>query len=342
MADVKMINKLGQLSEFVNDKNIIEIAIRNKNKKFKAFQKIAIDELGYNKEQQKAMSKVINRLNQNYKTNVKNMELLNNVAKLNQLNLLMNGLNLCVTCAGFAIVCHKIDSISDKIDKVLSVVKTAKDLQIDYEFKKCVSEHTIMLDHRKTQDYFSLDEMEKLVAKEHDVLEMIVNHFMSNVINDKGILLYSIMTLASMLSVSLRYYDEMYYLDHKDKINGSEIWHTLHDKWISIFDKIASDEFIKVVQDYGFLELNLTTSGCDAFYINVKDNSLSYKQDVIDNQKLLTVFGDKEVYDSFTRNSDNEVKKTIEELINQDDNLCNDNELKEIVNRAMIKIGIVN
>lgn len=341
MVDILRVNDLGQLSQFLNDKNIIEIAIRNKNKKFKAFQKIAIDELSNNTERQEALNKVMASLNKNYEINVKNMELLNNVTKLNQINLLMNGLNLCATCAGFAIVCHKIDSMGNKLNEVLSVMKVAKDLQIDFEFKKCVSKHSMMLDHRKTQDYFSLDEMEELVAKEHDVLEMIVNHFMSDVIKDRGILLYSIMTLASMLSVSLRYYDEMYYLEHKDKINCSEIWHTLHDKWTSIFDKISSNEFLKIVQDYGFLELNLSASGCDAFYINVKDNSLSYKQDIVDNQTLLTVFKDKEIYDSFMRFNNNEVKKAIDEVIDEDNEICDDNELKEILTSTLNKVGIV-
>ncbi len=341
MVDILKVNDLGQLSQFFNDKNIIEIAIRNKNKKFKAFQKIAIDEFSNNTERQKTLKGITASLNKNYEINVKNMELLNNVAKLNQLNLLMNGLNLCATCAGFAIVCHKIDGMGDKLNEVLSIMKVAKDLQIDFEFKKCVSKHSMMLDHRKTQDYFSLDEMEELVAKEHDVLEMIVNHFMSGVIKDRGVLLYSIMTLASMLSVSLRYYDEMYYLEHKDKINSGEMWHTLHDKWTSIFDKISSNEFIKIVQDYGFLELNLSTSECDAFYINVKDNSLSYKQDIIDNQALLTVFRDKEIYDSFMKFNNKEVKNAIEDAINKDNKIHNDDELKEILNSTLNKVGIV-
>ena len=238
----------------------------------------------------------MNSLNKNFEVNVKNMQLLNSVAQLNQLNLLMNGLNLCATGIGFVIINEKINGISKKIDEVLSVVKMSKDLQLDYEFKQCVSEHSIMLNSRKLQSYFSLDKMEKLVTKEYDVLEMIVHHFMSDVVNDKEVLLYSIMTLVSMLSVSLRYYDEMCFLEYKDKYDDSEIWHLLHDHWITIFDKLSSNEFIKHVQDYGFFELELTTSECDAFYINVKDSVLSYKQDIIDNQELLTIFRNKEIY----------------------------------------------
>lgn len=71
MVDILRVNDLGQLSQFLNDKNIMEIAIRNKNKKFKAFQKVAIDELSNNTKQQKALNSIMDTLNKKYKINVK-------------------------------------------------------------------------------------------------------------------------------------------------------------------------------------------------------------------------------------------------------------------------------
>lgn len=43
MANVINIQTLDELRRFLNDKGIMEIALRGKNKKFKTFQKIALD-----------------------------------------------------------------------------------------------------------------------------------------------------------------------------------------------------------------------------------------------------------------------------------------------------------
>lgn len=342
MTDILKIDALEQLKPFLNDKNVIEIVIRGKNKKFKAFQKIALENLGQNQEQKEIVQKMMNALNKNNEINVKNMKALENVAKLDQLNLLMNGLNLCATCVGFAIVCHKINNMSEKITQVLSTIKTTTDLNLNYEFKQCLSEHEKMLDHRKTQDYFTLDRMEDLVAKEYDVLEYLVNHFMNDTTNDKEILLYSILTLSSMLSLSLRYYDEEYYFKYKESIKNGNVWHTSHKKWNSIYDKIASDEFIKKVQDYGFLELNLTTLGCDAFYINVNDSVLGYKQDIIDNQELLTIFETKEILDAYSDYSNQDVKQSIYDVINESYEIKSNSYIMNTLNESMQQIGIMH
>ena len=45
MAEVISVKTLDELRRFLNDKGVLEIALRGKNKKFKTFQKIALDQL---------------------------------------------------------------------------------------------------------------------------------------------------------------------------------------------------------------------------------------------------------------------------------------------------------
>ena len=341
MSKVKLISSLSQLEQFANEKGILEIAIRGKHKRFKAFQKITLDNLVQNKDIASKFNNMFNQLNLNNGIDIRNMQLLNNVAQLNNLNLLMNGLNLCASCVGFAIISYKIDEMSEQIKEVLSVIKTTNNLQLDHEFRKCVSEHEKMLDHRKTGDYFLINRMEDLVANEYNVLELLIKAFMGNIISDKETLLYSIMALASMFATSLKYYDEMYYFKYTDKVINDNSWHMSHAKWLSVFDKIASVQFVNVVQDYGVFTLNLPVLSSDAFFMNVADNALSYKQDVIDNQALLLVCDNDTQYNSFMNIMNEEVKYAIYKAVDQEENICDDINVMSIIDKGMKQVGIM-
>lgn len=342
MSSITTITSIDQLIPFLNKEGFIEIATRGKHKRFKAFQKIAIEGLGQKEEQKKVVQKVMKSLNLNQHINVNNMQLLSNITQLSQLSLLLNGLNLCATCVGFAIVCQKLDSMEEQLSEILSVVKTTTDLRLEQEFTNCIQEHNRMLDHRKTKDYFSLNEMESLVMKEYSTLDTLLSHYTKNVIGDKGTLIYSIMMVASMLSVSLRYYDEMYFFEYKDRKDLKDLWHTSHATWLKVFDRISASEFIKSIQDYGFLELNLSTSGCDAFYISVRDGALDYKQDIIDNQELLMMLETEEKFNLYHEYCNEEVKKSIYEELAQDETLAQDESIKKLFEESMLSVGIIH
>ena len=67
MANVINIQTLDELRRFLNEKGIMEIALRGKNKKFKTFQKIALDQLQQNEVSEK-VQQAINILNKNIAT----------------------------------------------------------------------------------------------------------------------------------------------------------------------------------------------------------------------------------------------------------------------------------
>lgn len=342
MSNVLTITSIDQLVPLLNEKGIIEIVTRGKHQRFKAIQKIALDGLTQKEEQKQVVKKIMKSLNLNNHINASNLQMLSNISQLSQLSLLMSGLNLCATCAGFAIVCQKIDSMKEKICEVLSLIKATNDSRLYQDFINCIQEHNKMLDHRKTKDYFSLNEMESLVVREYVTLESMLNDFSKKITGDKGSLIYAIMTIASMLSVSLRYYDEMYFFEYKDKVDSKNLWHTSHATWLSVFEKIKSPEFIKEIQNYGILELNLSTSECDAFYISVHDSALDYKQDIMDNQEILVALDSKEQYELFSEYCNEEVKKSIYAELEDNHELVQTATIKELFEDSMYKLGIMH
>jgi hypothetical protein len=270
---------------------LIEIAIRNKKKRFKTIHKIALDSV-QKQETKKQLNEVVSILNNSkVQLNDRN-KLLINAAKLNKLSVVLEGLNICATCAGFAIMYSKLDKMSSHINEIVNTFKEAEGIHTEYEFKKTLSKHSDMLDCRKKQRYYSEEHMRELVADEHNVLELLMNVYESSVSNNRESLLFSILSLANMLSVSLQFFDEVYYFNNKERIADGDKWHMSHDEWISVFDKLSSAEFVESVQDLGIFDMSLNTEETDCLYRSYFDKVKGLRLEVEDNQLLITTIDD--------------------------------------------------
>lgn len=310
MSDILHVNTLEQLQRFLNDDSLIEIAIRNKKKRFKTFQKIALDSV-QNPEAKKQLNEAISILSDN-KTQLHNRNnLMQNAAKLNKLSMVLNGLNICATCAGFAIMYSKLDKMSTQINEIVNTFKEAEGIHTEYEFKKTLSRHSDMLDCRKKQRHYSEEQMRELVADEHNVLELLMRVYESSVSNNREALLFSILSLANMLSVSLQFFDEVYYFNNREMTKDGEKWHMSHDEWVAVFDKLASPQFIESVQDLGMFDMSLTSEETDCLYRSFYDQVKGLRIEVEDNQLLIITIDDPVMMGAY---SDRIKEETQEEL----------------------------
>ncbi len=318
MANIINVHALEELNPFLNEKGIMEIAIRRRNKKFKIFQKIALDQLQQNEISEK-VQQAINILQKNNQIGEKSLRMLGSIAKLNKLNLVLSGLNLCATCVGFAIMFAKLDKMSAQIAEIVAVFKEREAIQANYEFKKILAEHSNMLDCRKKQSYYTEDQLRELVDGEYNVLELLIDIFLAGISSNREELLFSILSLAQMLSASIRYFDETYYFENKDAIGDGDRWHMAHDKWVSVFDKLSSSAIISNIQDYGMFEMGLNTVENDCFYINFYDQIKSLKQDIEDNQAMILAIDDRDLFNTVMRKTTEEVQHEIESALAEAD-----------------------
>lgn len=316
MSNVVHINSLEQLQPFLNNDSLIEIALRNKKKRFKTFQKIALDSVE-NPEAKKQLNEAISVLNNNrFRHNNRN-NLMQNVAKLNKLSMVLNGLNLCATCAGFAIMYSKLDKMSTQINEIVNTFKEAEGIHTEYEFKKTLSRHSDMLDCRKKQRPYSEEQMQELVADEHNVLELLISVYESAVSNNRESLLFSILSLANMLSVSLQFYDEVYYFNNREKTRDGEKWHISHDKWVSVFDKLASPLFIESVQDLGIFDMSLNSEETDCLFRSFYEQVKGLRLEVEDNQLLIITIDDPAMLDMYSDRIKDETQEEIESALDK-------------------------
>ena len=340
MATMQCIYNLDQLRPFLNKDGILEIAMRDKKKKFSAFQKLVLNN-SLEGESKQLLQNAVTTMNKNNALTEKSISMLTNVPKLQQLDLVFVALNLCATCIGFKKMCAKLDKVSGQINQVMRTVKEGQDIAANYEFHKVLSDYSNMLDARKTQKYYSEEQMRQLVDDEYNVLNMLIDGFMKEHTVEMGNLILSIYSMASMLAVSLRYFDELYYLNNKETIGDGDVWHSSHDNWVGVFKKLESDEFIERIQDHGVFDLRISMFETDVYYLNLLDQVKEMKETVADNQKLIEVFGDASLMIAYEAYVNQDVSGAIKEAFEQTEGVMDDAEVVEVYQNAMKQMALV-
>lgn len=316
MPGVKTIHTIEELYQYLDKRGVMEIAIRGDKKRFRAFQKIAINNL-QQAQASEGLGTAINLLGKNNQLATQSIKMLGSITKLSQVTMVLSGANLFATAAGFAIMNAKLNKISNKIEEVIKVYKDAEDIHTNFEVNNVVSDHADMLDCRKKHSNYSEEKMRKLVADEYNVLDMLMNIFSKDMTNDQETVVFGMLSMASMLAASLKYFDEVYYFNNSKAITSGDIWHLDHDKWMAVYDKLAAREFVELIQDYGLFGLGLNTVENDCFYKNYIDQVASLKQEIEDNQTLIEAIGDPELFGEASSMLRDSVREEIENVLKE-------------------------
>lgn len=319
MSNTIIVDALAQLAPYLNDKNVLELVVRGKNQRISAFQKVALNDLQQG-EGKALMEKVIQGLNQNTGNSEKTNALLRNVVQSQNLGLVLNGLNLCATCVGFAIMYEKLDKmgteINQQIGKLQSIVKQGTDIQATYEFNKVLADHTDMLDCRKKQQPYDEKQLRKLVDREYNVLMLLIDVLKYDVADNRKIIIETAVSLLAMMTVSLCYFDEVYYFNNKEVLAEKDPWHSSHEKWMGAYSKMREKWFVELLQDHGSFETNLNTLGVDLYYTAILDQVSESKQKVEDNQMLIVTIGDIGVLHTLQEQLQIDIENTLSDAIN--------------------------
>ena len=340
MAGVINVKVIDELKPFLNKDNVIEIAIRDKKKRFVELQKVTLANLQQNDQKDK-LEKAIKVMHKNNAALKKNLKMINKIAHIQQLGLVLNAANLCATCVGFAIMNAKLEKLSGQLDQLMSTVKQGNSVRADFEFKKVLSEHADMLDSRKRQKYYTEEQMRKLVDDEYNVLSMLIDVYNKDIADDKNNLIVSIYTMASMMAVSLKYFDELYYYNNKEAIGDGDKWHSSHDNWMSVFDRLTNDDFITGLQDHAIFDLDLSTEDADVYYLSLRDQIMEMVESIKDNQSLIETFDNDELYEGYNDYIRQEVTSDIQKALEETDGALDDQEVVGAYQNAMKQVGLV-
>ena len=154
------------------------------------------------------------------------------------------------------------------------------------------------------------------MAAESNVLETLIEFYEKNVAVDKEGLLFSILSLLSMFTTALRYFDESYYFNNHANIKDGD-WYTSHDEWMKVYGKLTGKPFVEKYQDYAMLEEKMNTREADIFYISIIDQIKDLEQQVKDNQELVKAVGDHDILQKVREVTIEEVKRVISETLQE-------------------------
>ena len=242
-----------------------------------------------------------------------------NLAKIQNIALILDGVNLVSTWATFAILYEKLNSMEEEIvgaiQKVQQTLNKGTELHIKAEYNKVISDYQDMLDCRKKQKPYSEEQMRKLVDSLYVVLDMMIDSLKSDLIDNKDNMILTVFMMLSMYTASLRFFDEQYYFNYKDILSGDEVWHTSHNKWMSLYDTLTQSWFINLLQDHGVFDLGLNTDEMDTYYNEFLEQVKDQKQDVIDNQEIILALQDTSLLNVFHEKTNEEVQKELEKEI---------------------------
>ena len=154
--------------------------------------------------------------------------------------------------------------------------------------------------------------MRELVDREYNVLMLLISSFQKDISGDRSALIFSIFSMLAMFTVSLRTFDELYYFNNCQALGEKNAWHLAHDKWMSVYDTLSSDWFVEKLQDYGTFETKLSTLGVDIYYVSLLDQVADLRNEIEDNQALITAIGNAELFRQFKEISTKEVVDSIE------------------------------
>lgn len=277
----------------VNKEGVMEALTRGKNKQYDTFFKLQLSST------KSETARQLEQIAASFSSHqAQNLQLLNSISKLSQFTMILSGLNLFATAAGFKLMNDKLKIMNSKIEEVIKRQKDAVEIDANFRIGNVIERHGIMLDHRRTQKYFSEDQMEDLVANEYVALNNIKKIFDLEAADNKNEVVFYMLSLAQMLAASLKYYDELYYFGNKEKLYNDDVWHSRHDQWTAALDSMIDTDCIEKIQDHGYFDLKLNTVENDCYYKSFRNKIIGLKQEIEDNQVLLTALGDSELFAS--------------------------------------------
>lgn len=146
MDEIEVIRTIEELRKFLNDKNFMEIVVRQKNKRFKKFYKVALDNI-FKETEQQAAKEVLKAIQKNSKILNQNLKMVKNLSKIQNIALILDGVNLVSTWATFAILYEKLNSMEEEIvgaiEKVQQSLNKGTELHIKAEYNKVISDYQI-------------------------------------------------------------------------------------------------------------------------------------------------------------------------------------------------------
>lgn len=303
MMDLVLQNVPEEMAKYLLDNEHAEIVIRELNKRFRNFEKIAVkvaetDKNNIDQPIRDAFNKFVSIRNLSNTSPVHMHTLLQNKTNIPQvieqyfpqineifmplknlqimsiLNTALSASTLIATVAGMVIICNKLDGIDRKLGELADSVREHKELNIETDIaspcRELVKDYKIISTDLNRKKPVEKKEVENLIRGCQKYLEILYRQRKTLPMDQLLGLMFS---LIPVFANSIMIYDLLFYDQEQGK-------YALHDECIWIFDNLLSDDFMQQIQDYLFITKKQTNRQVNEYLDCQKLLLLGYKQEI--------------------------------------------------------------
>lgn len=229
------------------------------------------------------------------------------VNKIGCLNIALNGMNLASTIVGCVIIKKQLNDLESKIDGLSKKIDQLKDNElnkINADFHKLVINFNSIATKLRDHDPVNRDQLEAYLR---DTNSFISDRLIGSILKstfDTDDMLSMINALLPSYTLILQYFQMDYFYDK----------HRIHDNYstfANLYNELLSDELMKKINDYVFLEKKM--SSYDALVATTVEKILVNDQliQLLSRMEIIKEFSDREQLDEY----DNAVNESVKEVI---------------------------
>lgn len=314
--------------------NNFEIVVRMKDGKYKEFTKVLLAK-AKDSSNEEAIKKICKQTTNLLKNTEKMNKAINTIKGLEVFNSVIGVMNLCSTTAGFIIVCQKLNKISEQVQNVMNTIKDIYHGETMYKFDNVIEEHTKMLDGKEGGIAFTEKDYLDLIIKENTLVKLLYKIFCDETSSNRMEILEAIIALSSMMAVAICEYDSIYRYEHKEK----KSLFSGHDAWMETYNMILNSEFVKSLQDFFFINEDLTQYETDILVEGVTERFEMAKEAIEVKDEFLKLIDTKEEYDNAIKVINDSISEDISSLI-QTKEYQNDKQVLALCKEAQQAVGM--
>ena len=316
--------------------DIVEV-VQRLNGKYRTFCKYIVESNPKNKEISKISNNILNKV-KNIDNEIGNIaNIVDGCEGLLKLNSVISIVNLCTTVAGFIIMNEKLKDIECSVDEIKDIIQKQYGVELKEDFTEVQGDYKMLLDEKRHNKRLGYRELEDIVNRQHTVLQKLIESFYNYTTqSDNESLLLMILVLSSMMSETIKYFNEEYFEEYSDEKDIKKKFYPI-DEWMADFDMILSKQFINKAYELYFIDKDLNQSETSIAIKAIEDKIVNNIRDINNDIELLKRYKNPEQFKEML----NEIDKYLVEQIQKEVNKGSySTKTKNIINRSISEMQL--
>ena len=251
-----------------------------------------------------------------------------------KLNIALSAANIVATIVCAVIICDKLNKINQKLDNMQKEIGDLKDINFETQIanpcRLLIGDYKVIADRLKKEKTVSQEELIGLIRGCQSYLVSLYNLREKLSVDPVLSLIFALLPIYT--NTIMLYYQRFYDINQEK--------HALHDDWMHVYDMLLSEDFIRDIQDYMFIDKRHTNREVNEYMMYQKLIVAEYKEQIEQLLEDLESCGGIEEYEDamrWSRQYAAQQAKTVQAELEAE---YGRDKAKEIIEQAMLATGM--